>query len=165
MQKKRPTVIDPVTNEVSFHQNLMIPDSSLDMNEIIALNQAQEDYFSTGVAFAPEKSLAATIKSLFSKLPTCPSFIPFCKRTACRDPSNNLFDLQSNAFSCHSVPGCCFDLELFYNQKIFGKYLTAPTCFVSATSSIFQKLADSVIPWKPESQNVLVEELQDYKTV
>ena len=47
---------------------------------------------------------------------TCPINVPFCQRQACSAHLDN----ESNAYSCYSQPGCCFDKNLFLHKRMFG---------------------------------------------
>merc|ERR1712176_720460 len=54
-----------------------------------------------------------------SKFFECPIDVPFCERTYCVPPNLNS-NVEYNAFSCYSQPGCCFDQTLYQYRVAFG---------------------------------------------
>lgn len=72
----------------------------------------------------------------------CPLDVPFCRREAC----SAYLDNESNAYSCYSEPGCCFDQNLYVHKKLFGSnfYKSVPVCYKAIQNPLFSQLADEV---------------------
>jgi len=73
---------------------------------------------------------------------TCPINVPFCQRQAC----SAHYDNESNAYSCYSQPGCCFDKNLFLHKRMFGSnfYKSVPVCYRAVDNPLFDQLAEQV---------------------
>jgi len=73
---------------------------------------------------------------------TCPLDVPLCAREAC----TAYLDNESNAYSCYSQPGCCFDQNLYLHKKMFGSnfYKSVPVCYKAINNPLFSQLADEV---------------------
>lgn len=73
---------------------------------------------------------------------SCPIDVPFCARKACTAH----FDNESNAYTCYSEPGCCFDQNLYLHKKMFGEtfYNHVPVCYRAIDNPLFNQLAEEV---------------------
>lgn len=73
---------------------------------------------------------------------TCPINVPFCQREACSAHLDN----ESNAYSCYSQPGCCFDKNLYLHKRMFGSnfYKSVPVCYKAVNNPLFDQLAEQV---------------------
>ncbi|XP_078485763.1 uncharacterized protein LOC100180672 [Ciona intestinalis] len=81
-----------------------------------------------------------------------PVNIPYCLRIPC---STSNPSLESNRFSCISVPGCYFDLGLYNLRRQYGPHRImpgVPVCHLAIRNKKFQLLANNYVqtsrkPW------------------
>ena len=71
-------------------------------------------------AFSNSAMGSMSMISMGSQYFQCPIDVPFCERTSCVPPAQDFMNTETNAYTCYSQPGCCFDDTLFQYRVAFG---------------------------------------------
>jgi hypothetical protein len=75
---------------------------------------------SFGMGMAAGMASVGALSGAGSQFFQCPIDVPFCERTSCVPQGYDFSNTESNAYSCYSQPGCCFDETLFQYRVAFG---------------------------------------------
>lgn len=93
--------------------------------------------------------------------------VPYCRRTQCSPGNNALLDV--NAIMCLSIPGCGFDLYLYYYRYYFGQAImpNVPVCHKAIKNQKFLNLAVVFMlkygqsGWNPAFTRCLIEDKKE----
>jgi len=118
---------------------------------------------SFGMGMAAGMASVGALSGAGSQFFQCPIDVPFCERTSCVPQGYDFSNTESNAYSCYSQPGCCFDETLFQYRVAFGAgfYKSVPVCYRAIDNQLFNQLAQQVTQGGGQFMPAFVQPLVD----